>query len=142
MDLPAAVAIPPALRRFLEAPNYATLATVAQDGTPHQAIIWYRLDDADRILVNSRIGRRWPTELLADRRCALAVIDRNDPFAWVAIQGVVESVVDAVDPARDDIVALAERYGEATPDSVARFRSQPRISFVIRPVSIHDHLED
>lgn len=142
MDLPAAEPIPPALRRFLDAPNYATLSTVGEDGTPHQAVIWYRLEADERVLVNSRVGRRWPTELLADPRCALAVIDRDDPFAWVGVQGVVEGVVEDVEAARDDIVALAERYGEATAESVARFRSQPRISFRIRVVGIHDHLED
>jgi PPOX class probable F420-dependent enzyme len=142
MDLPPAVPIPPALRRFLEAPNYASLATAGADGAPHQAIVWYRLDPDDRVVVNSRQGRRWPTELLADGRCSLAVIDGADPFAWVGIQGLVESVVDEVEAARDDIVALAERYGEATASSVATFRSQPRISFRIRVVGIHDHLED
>jgi len=142
MDLPAPVPIPPALRRFLDAPNYAALSTLGEDGTPHQAVVWYRLDDDDRVLVNSSAGRRWPTELLADPRCALAVIDRHDPFAWVGVQGVVEAVVEDVEDARADIVALAHRYGEVTQDSVARFRSQPRISFRIRVVAIHDHLED
>ncbi len=142
MHLPPPVEVPPTLRRFLEAANYAVLATVGDDGTPHQAVIWYRLDGDDSVLVNSRIGRRWPTELLADPRCSLAVIDRHDPFAWVGVQGAVERVIDDVETARDDIVALAERYGEATDETVARFRSQPRISFRIRIVGIHDHLED
>jgi len=142
MDLPPAVPIPPALRQFLEAPSYAVLSTLGVDGTPHQAVVWYRLDDDDRVLVNSSAGRRWPAELRADSRCALAVIDRHDPFAWVGVQGIVETVVDDVETARDDIVALAERYGEATDSSIARFRSQPRISFRIRVVGIHDHLED
>jgi len=142
MALPPAAPIPSALRRFLEGVNYATLATLAGDGTPHQAVVWYRLRDDDRLLVNSRAGRRWPAELLADPRCALAVTDRNDPFAWVGVQGVVENVVDDVAIAREDIVALAERYGEASESTVTRFRSEPRVSFHIRVVSIHDHLDD
>jgi len=142
MDLPPPVSIPAALRSFLEAPNYATLATLGPDGSPHQAVVWYRLDADDRVLLNSRVGRRWPTELLADPRCSLAVTDGVDPFRWVGVQGVVERVIDAVEPARDDIVALAERYGEADADSVASFRSQARISFRLRVVGIHDHLED
>lgn len=142
MDLPPPAAIPAALRRFLDAPNYAALATVGPDGTPHQAVVWYRLGPDDRVLVNSRIGRRWPTDLLADPRCSLAVVDGTDPFRWVGLQGVVEHVIDDLEPARDDIVALAEHYDEATPSSIANFRSQARISFRVRVVGFHDHLED
>jgi PPOX class probable F420-dependent enzyme len=130
------------VREFLAKPNYATLATVGADGTPHQAVIWFRLEDDGRILVNSRAGRRWPTELQADRRCALAVTDRTDPFTWVGVQAEVEAVIDDVAVAREDIVALSVHYGEFAADSAARFRSQPRISFHLRIVGAHDHLDD
>jgi PPOX class probable F420-dependent enzyme len=126
---------------FLAEPNYATLATVGADGEPHQAVIWFRLDEDGSILVNSRAGRRWPAELQGDRRCALAVTDRNDPFRWVGLQAVVESVVDDVEVARQDIVALSAHYGEFSPESAARFRSQARISFRLRMTGIHDHLD-
>ena len=127
---------------FLRRPNYATLATLGEDGTPHQAVIWFRFEDDGRILVNSRAGRRWPRELQADARCALAITDRNDPFTWVGVQAEVETVVDDVEAARDDIVALSVHYGEFSDDSAARFRSQPRVSFRLRIVGAHDHLED
>ena len=130
------------VRAFLAEPNYATLATVGPDGEPHQAVIWFRLDDDGSILVNSRAGRRWPTELQGDRRCALAVTDRNDPFKWVGVQAVVEAVIDDVEAAREDIVALSVHYGEFSADSAARFRSQPRISFRLHIVGAHDHLDD
>lgn len=130
------------VREFLAKPNYATLATVGADGTPHQAVIWFRLEDDGRILVNSRAGRRWPTELQADRRCALAVTDRDDPFTWVGVQAEVDAVIDALAVAQDDIVALAVHYGEFSADGEARFRSQPRISFHLRIVGAHAHLGD
>ena len=130
------------VRAFLKEPNYATLATVGEDGAPHQAVIWFRLDDDGSILVNSRAGRRWPAELQGDGRCSLAVAERNDPFRWVGVQAVVESVVDDVEVAREDIVALSVHYGEFSPESAARFRSQARISFRLRVVGAHDHLDD
>jgi len=105
-------------------------------------VIWYRLEPDDRVLVNSRIPRRWPTELLRDGRCSLAVTALDDPFQWVGLQAVVEAVIDDVEQARDDIVALAVRYAEDDEDSVARFRTQPRISFRLRIVTAHDHLDD
>jgi PPOX class probable F420-dependent enzyme len=142
MDFPPSAPLPDHVRAFLEQPLYPSLATVGADGTPHQAVIWYRLEPDDRILVNSRIPRRWPTELQRDNRCSVAVTAIDDPFQWVGLQAVVEAVIDDVEQARDDIVGLAVRYAEDDEDSVARFRTQPRISFRLRVVKAHDHLDD
>jgi len=142
VDLPEPASLSDDVRAFLEAPHFAVLATAGEDGVPHQAVIWYRLDPDGRILVNSRSPRRWPAELQREPRCSLAVMDEADPFRWVGIAGVVETVIDQVDPAREDIVALAVRYDDAAPDRVAAFRTQPRISFRIRIVAVHDHLDD
>lgn len=142
MDLPPAVALSERVRQFLARPLYPSLATAGADGEPHQAVIWYRLDADGRILLNSRAGRRWPNELLANGRASLAVTDLEDPFKWVGLQLVVDEVVDDVETARDDIVALSVRYDEADDESEARFRSQPRISFYLRITKVHDHLED
>jgi PPOX class probable F420-dependent enzyme len=142
MDLPPPATVSERVRAFLQRPLYPTLATVGEDGTPHQAVIWYRLDPDGRILVNSRAPRRWPTELQRDGRAALAVTDLEDPFRWVGLQVVVEEVIDDVSTARDHIVALAERYDEDDAESVARFRTQERISFRLRIVALHDHLDD
>jgi PPOX class probable F420-dependent enzyme len=129
------------IRRFIAEPNYATLATVGEDGAPHQAVIWYRLDPDGRILVNSRSPRRWPADLKRDGRASLAVTDIADPMRWVGLQTVLEAVIDDVGTARDDIVALAVRYGGADPETVAMYRTQPRISFRLRIVAVHEHLE-
>ena len=142
MDLPPAAHLSDAVRVFLEQPLYPVLATVGEDGVPHQAVIWYRLEPEGRILVNSRMPRRWPTELQRDGRAALAVTALEDPFRWVGLQVVVEEVIDDVGPAREDIVALAVRYAEDDEESVARFRTQQRISFRLRIVAVHDHLDD
>ena len=142
MDLPPAAPLSDRVRAFLEQPLYPTLATVGEDGEPHQAVIWYRLDSDDRILVNSRAKRRWPDELRRDGRASLAVTALDDPFTWVGLQVVVESVIDDIATARDDIVALAVRYDEDDDESVAQFRTQERISFRLRVVAVHDHLEE
>jgi PPOX class probable F420-dependent enzyme len=142
MDLPTAATLSERVRAFLGQPLYPTLATAGADGEPHQAVIWFRLEPDERILVNSRSPRRWPAELRRSGRGSLAVTDLEDPFRWVGLQVVVEAIIDDVAQARDDIVSLAERYDEADEDSVARFRSQERISFRLRIVAVHDHLEE
>lgn len=137
-----AVAITDRVRTFLEGPNVVTIGTTGADGAPHQAVAWYRLDPDDLILLNSRAPRRWPADLQRDPRISLAVQDAADPFRWVGLSGVVASVVDDVAAAREDICALAIRYDDAAPDLLAEFRTQPRISFRIRILTIHDHLGD
>ena len=142
MDVSAPAVLTDRVRAFLAEPSYATLATIGEDGAPHQAVIWYRLDPDDRILVNSRSPRRWPSDLVRDGRCSLAVTDVGDPFRWVGLQTEVETVVDDVSTAREDIVALAVRYAEDDDESVATFRTQSRISFRLRIVGVHDHLDE
>ncbi len=139
-----APALSPDVRAFLRLPLCATLATVDGDGSPRQAVIWFRLEDDDRVLLNSNAPRRWCTNLVRDPRAALSVIDPADPYRWVGLTGVVDEVVTDVDRARDDIVSLAHRYRAEGPTaaSIAVFRSQPRVTFLVRLTGIHDHLED
>lgn len=142
MDLPPPAPLPDHVREFLERPLYAVIATVGAARAPHQAVIWYRLDPDGRVLVNSRSPRRWPRELDQERQASLAFPDLDDPMRWVGLETVVEDVVNDVEQARDDIVALAVRYGEDDEDSVAAFRTQQRISYRLRVIAVADHLDD
>lgn len=132
------------VRAFLARPLFLVLATIDPDGAPRQTVIWYRLEDDGRILVNSRSGRRWPANLRRDGRAGLAIVDASEDESWVGLTGRVDEVVDDVATAREDIVALAHRYNPDGPDpaTLATFRSQPRISFRIAIEGVHDHLED
>ena len=130
------------MRAFLDAPRVATIATVTAAGTPVQAVIWFRLDPDGTILVNSRLPRRWATALLLSRRASLSVIDERDGMRWLGIDGHVVDVDDDLDRARADIVALAHRYDDADPGTIATFMSQERISFRLAPDRVHNHLGD
>jgi PPOX class probable F420-dependent enzyme len=130
-------------RAFLAQPLFASLATTDANGAPRQAVIWYRLEDDGRILVNSRVSRFWPANLQRDGRVSLAVLG-PDGYSWLGLTGHVVAVDD--DPARAlaDILALAERYHPegADPDDLASYRAHPRITFRIAIDRVHDHLED
>jgi predicted pyridoxine 5'-phosphate oxidase superfamily flavin-nucleotide-binding protein len=136
--------LPDRIRTFLERPIVATIATTSPDGRPHQAVAWYRLEPDGTILVNSRAPRHWPDNIGRTGQANLAVIDPDDDLRWVGLACELVEVVDDVEQARDDIVALAHRYRNDNPSSksIAEFRTQQRISFRLRPVRIHDHLED
>jgi hypothetical protein len=142
VDLPPPAPLPDHVREFLARPLYATISTVGPGRAPHQAVIWYRLEDDGRVLINSRTPRRWPDELERERQASLAIVDLEDPLRWVGLQTVLETVVNDVGEAREDIVALSVRYGEEDEESSAAFRSQQRISFHLRVISVADHLDD
>jgi PPOX class probable F420-dependent enzyme len=134
----------PAVRAFLEEPHVASVATVDADGAPRQAVVWFALEPDGRILVNSRTPRRWCLNLLREPRTAVSIVDQHDAYRWVGLTAVVDEVRDDVERAREDIVALAHRYRPEGPTaaSLAAFRSQPRVTFLLRVTGVHDHLED
>jgi PPOX class probable F420-dependent enzyme len=134
----------PRQRAFLERPLVASVGSVDADGTPTQAVAWYDLTADGRILLNSNAGRRWCTNLQADPRVALSIIDPDDPYRWLGVTGVVDEVITDVTRSREDIVALAYRYEpeSTTEASLATFRRQPRVTFLVRITALHDHLED
>ena len=103
-------------RAFLEAPRFALVATTDDDGTPRQAVVWYRLLPDGQILLNGRLPRRWCANLLRDPRVSIAVVDADSGYRWLGLTGVVDEVVQDLEPARNDIVALAHRYHPEGPD--------------------------
>jgi len=137
-------ALPAHIRAFLDDERYATIATIDPDGAPHQAVVWYTVD-GDEIVINSAVGRRWPTNLLHDARISLAVIDAADGYRWVGVNGTIAPITDQA-TAQADIAAMAWRYpNEGAGDverTVDRFERQERITFRIRPTAVHDHLDE
>ncbi|MGH2467653.1 MAG: TIGR03618 family F420-dependent PPOX class oxidoreductase [Candidatus Limnocylindrales bacterium] len=121
----------PAARAFIDDPSrYATIATIGEDGMPLQAVVWYGLDDQG-IVINSRLGRRWPANLQRDPRISLSVSEADD---YVAVRGRAE-VIATGPQALADIQALARRYGGAP----AGFDGQDRITFLVHPEHIATH---
>lgn len=145
MTRTSVVPLPDTVRTFLASGlRFATIATIDPDGAPRQAVIWYTLD-GDDLVINSAVGRRWPSNLVRDPRISVAVTDAEDGYRWVGLTGVVETVTDQP-AAQADIAAMARRYHADEPDEAERlirdrFEHQERISFRVRAVAIHDHRE-
>jgi PPOX class probable F420-dependent enzyme len=136
--------LPERVRIFLEDLRFATIATRDLDGAPHQAIVWYRVDD-DEIVINSARGRRWPANLARDPRISFSVVDGADGYRWVGLTGTVREIADQP-TAQADIAALARRYHADEPEKAERlirdrFERQERVSFRFRPAAVHDELD-
>jgi PPOX class probable F420-dependent enzyme len=114
------------VRRFLDETRFAVLATVNEDGSPQQTVMWYLLD-GETVVMNTARGRKKDRNLLRDRRVSICV---EDGYRYVTIAGEVE-VVEEQARAQADIRALAARYhGEARADAMMRdgFSRQERIT--------------
>lgn len=138
------IAIPGDIRAFLDDIRFATIATVDPSGSPRQAVVWYTVE-GDEIVLNSAVGRRWPTNLLRDARVAFSVVDHVDGYRWIGLTGVVSAVTDQA-VAQADIAGMARRYhadepGEAERLIASRFERQQRISFRLRVVSASRHFD-
>ncbi|MFN2388534.1 MAG: PPOX class F420-dependent oxidoreductase [Actinomycetota bacterium] len=87
--------------------NFAHLATVGPDGTPHSTPVWVDLEDGT-ILVNSARGRVKMRYIERDPRVAVSVHDQENPYTMVAVRGRVTDITE--DGARDHIDAMAKKY--------------------------------
>lgn len=138
------IAIPDDIRAFIDDIRFATIGTIDPDGAPRQAVVWYTVE-GDEIVLNSAVGRRWPSNLLRDPRIAFSVVDDEDGYRWIGLTGRVEIVEDQP-TAQADIAGMARRYhadepGEAERLITRQFERQARISFRMRILSASRHFD-
>jgi PPOX class probable F420-dependent enzyme len=117
------------VRAFLEEPRYAVLATLNEDGSIQQTVMWYQLR-GDDVMMNTRRGRVKDKNMLRDRRVSLCV---EDEYRYVTIAGAITMIEDQT-TAQADIKALAVRYnGPEKGEEQARtlFSKQERITILL-----------
>jgi Pyridoxamine 5'-phosphate oxidase len=136
--IPYSPTLSDAARRFLEAPRFAVIATLNPDGTPLQAVIWYRLE-GDTIVFNSRVGRHWPSNT---ERCRVISLLVAEGYDYVEMRGGV--AIDE-DPVRGQavIAGLTRRYQKdevAAEAQIAGFAKEKRVTFELRPSRIFERV--
>ena len=136
------IALSDEVRTFLSAtpPRYAVIAVANQDGSPHQNVVWYlprNGERGDEVILNSRRGRHWPSNLERERVASLAVHDGEDAVTLRC--EVVETY--GGDRAHADAEEMALRYDppERANPRINRFRTEDRISFVLLPTRVRTH---
>jgi PPOX class probable F420-dependent enzyme len=125
-----AAAIPEQVKTFLEKPNFAVLATQSESGRVQATPVWF-LHTGGEILINTSAGRKKLRNMEADPRVALAIVDRENPYRYVQIQGRVVKF-DKENAARD-IDRLSQRYHGRPYQYPASDSPKNRISIHIAP---------
>jgi PPOX class probable F420-dependent enzyme len=128
-----ALSLNPAVRRLLDDPNPAVLATINADGSPQTSVIWVGRDD-DELVISSAAGRRKDLNIRRDPRVSLSVYDQQDSEVYAEIRGSA-TVTEDIDRAL--AVRLAEEY--AGPGAGQEFLALPPeiVRVVIRIVPEH-----
>jgi PPOX class probable F420-dependent enzyme len=95
--------------QLLKRKNFASLATLMSDGSPHVTPTWIDLDeDSSSILIPTVEGRIKHKNVSIDPRVAICISDENNPYNMVLIRGkVVEMTKEG---AVEDTNRLAKKY--------------------------------
>lgn len=99
--------IPNDALHLLEGQHFAHVATLMEDGSPQVTPVWVG-HEGDLVTFNTAKGRLKEKNLKRDPRVAISIVDAENPYVPLVIQGkVVEMTGEGAD---DDIDALAKRY--------------------------------
>jgi PPOX class probable F420-dependent enzyme len=91
---------------FLANPYVGIVTTLREDGSPHSTVVWVDVEDGVPTF-NTAMGRKKPANLENDPRASLLVIDPQDAYKWVAVDGKTELSTEGADPQIDK---LAKKY--------------------------------
>lgn len=91
---------------FFRKPNFAALATIRPDGTPHVSPVWVDYDGA-HVLFNTAEGRAKWKHIERDPRVTLSAWNGDDPYGYVEVTGTAELVSEGAD---EHINKMAKKY--------------------------------
>jgi PPOX class probable F420-dependent enzyme len=98
-----ATTIPDSHRDLLDA-QFATLATIDDDGAPQLSEVWF-LREGDDVHVSLNTSRAKTKNLRERPQCSLLILDVGNPYRYLELRGRAR-----VEP--DDDYAFADRVGE------------------------------
>lgn len=99
--------IPQEFRDLLTKKAFAHLATLMPDGSPQVTPVWFDFDGT-HIRVNSAKGRVKDKNMRRNAKVALAIMDPDNAYRYLAMRGRVEDITEA--GADGHIDSLAKKY--------------------------------
>jgi PPOX class probable F420-dependent enzyme len=100
-------AIPEKFLDLFQKKAFASLATLMPDGKPQVTPVWCDFD-GEHVLVNSAKGRVKDRNMRRDSRVSLALIDPDNPYRYLQLQGRVVEVTENGADAQID--RMAKKY--------------------------------
>jgi PPOX class probable F420-dependent enzyme len=106
-DLSMAIALADNVKQLLDRANFAHLATLMEDGSPHTTPVWVGRE-GDRIIVCTGGKSLKARNTHRDPRVGLSMVDFNDPYQELQLRGRV--VEYRPDPELKLLDAISMRY--------------------------------
>lgn len=97
----------PETKKLIDRPNFAHLATLMPDGSPHSTPVWVGRE-GDRLVVCTSDSSLKARNTHRDPRMALSIVDFDDPYAEVQIRGRV--VERRPDPELKTMDPISHKY--------------------------------
>ena len=95
------------VKKLLEAPNFAHLATLMPDGSPQVSTVWVDFDGT-HIVVNTAEARQKPRNVRRDPRVAVSIFNQENPYSSAIVRGRVVEITH--DGAEEHIDRMAKKY--------------------------------
>ena len=118
--------------KLIEGKNFACLATLLPDGSPHVTPMWIDRED-DTVLMNTAIGRVKQRNMIRDPRVSITVTDSENPYDRIIIHGrVIDQTQEGADAHIDKLAKKytgANKYQKSSP-------AEKRIIIRIEPTLI------
>ena len=99
--------IPDSHAGILDTKALLYLGTQNKDGSPQVSPVWFDTN-GDIIEINSAKGRLKDLNMRARSQVSVAIVDPENPYKWVGMQGTVVEVTE--NGADEHIDALANKY--------------------------------
>ncbi|WP_227012946.1 MULTISPECIES: TIGR03618 family F420-dependent PPOX class oxidoreductase [unclassified Pseudonocardia] len=123
------------LRRLLDSPVFATVATLAADGAPHQSVVWVDREGED-IVFSVAVGSVKERNLRRDPRVNILVSPPSEPYTYAAVSGTATLAPDAAGATLDRLARKYTGTDYADHHEQAAARRAPMVIARVRPARI------
>ncbi|CAN5544338.1 hypothetical protein BH23CHL4_BH23CHL4_21790 [soil metagenome] len=127
----------PTVEQFLDEVRFGVLATANDDGSVQQTVMWYRRD-GDKVLMNTKLGRRKYQNLYRDGRGSLCV---EEGQRYVTVSGTI-TIDEDQQRGQAGMLAMTTRYeGAAKAERQMReeYSKQHRINLTLTSDKVDVH---
>jgi PPOX class probable F420-dependent enzyme len=100
--------LPADVRELFERRNFAHLATVLPDGSPHSVPVWMRIEGG-RLVFFTQTQSRKARNLEHDPHVAISVVDEQNPYRSAWVRGRVVDRIEG-EPALEIIDRISQQY--------------------------------
>jgi len=117
--------------------NFASVATLMQDGSPQVAPLWIDRE-GDTIVLNTTRSRQRTKNLRRDQRVAITVFEQANPYSNVSIRGKAIEITE--EGAEEHIDRMSMKYlGKPYPYE-DRTPKDPRVLIRVEAEHIHEEM--